>query len=306
MFKVVTDQLKVSQGWVRCGQCAEVFDAQLHLQVAPAPTPTPTLPITSSGPRPFNAVVDTPFRQGYDASSYEQDVIAALQMPSLKEPLSAPNEANLAGLAVPSEQGLQDPKAATESPISQVVDDADVSASALDDLSFVRDARRQAFWRKSWVQTLLVFFAVSLVGLLALQLVLQQRDAVLAFEPRSKPLLQLMCDQFGCDLGVPRRIEAIIIESSSFNKAEGIGSYRLTFSLKNLSAAVVAMPSLEVSLTDGQDQAVIRRVLSPTQFGAASSVLAASSEFSSTVTLQVQATSTSMRISGYRLLAFYP
>ncbi|HEY3047594.1 MAG TPA: zinc-ribbon domain-containing protein, partial [Polaromonas sp.] len=31
MFKVVTDQLKVSQGWVRCGQCAEVFDASMNL-----------------------------------------------------------------------------------------------------------------------------------------------------------------------------------------------------------------------------------------------------------------------------------
>lgn len=31
MFKVVDDQLKVAQGWVRCGQCGEVFDASLHL-----------------------------------------------------------------------------------------------------------------------------------------------------------------------------------------------------------------------------------------------------------------------------------
>ena len=27
MFKVVPDQLKISEGWVRCGHCAEVFDA---------------------------------------------------------------------------------------------------------------------------------------------------------------------------------------------------------------------------------------------------------------------------------------
>ena len=31
MFKVVADQLKVAQGWVRCGHCAEVFDASAHL-----------------------------------------------------------------------------------------------------------------------------------------------------------------------------------------------------------------------------------------------------------------------------------
>lgn len=31
MFKLVTDQLRVSGGWVRCGRCNEVFDAATHL-----------------------------------------------------------------------------------------------------------------------------------------------------------------------------------------------------------------------------------------------------------------------------------
>ena len=31
MFKVVRDQLRISGGWVRCGQCAEVFDASAHM-----------------------------------------------------------------------------------------------------------------------------------------------------------------------------------------------------------------------------------------------------------------------------------
>lgn len=32
LFKVVPDQLRVSDGWVRCGQCDEVFDANAHLR----------------------------------------------------------------------------------------------------------------------------------------------------------------------------------------------------------------------------------------------------------------------------------
>ena len=32
MFKVVPDQLRVSDGWVRCGQCNEVFDANAHFE----------------------------------------------------------------------------------------------------------------------------------------------------------------------------------------------------------------------------------------------------------------------------------
>jgi predicted Zn finger-like uncharacterized protein len=33
MFKVVPDQLKISDGWVRCGHCAEVFDAAAHMRL---------------------------------------------------------------------------------------------------------------------------------------------------------------------------------------------------------------------------------------------------------------------------------
>ncbi len=31
MFRVVPDQLKISEGWVRCGHCGEVFDATENL-----------------------------------------------------------------------------------------------------------------------------------------------------------------------------------------------------------------------------------------------------------------------------------
>jgi len=31
LFKVVPDQLRISDGWVRCGQCEEVFDASRNL-----------------------------------------------------------------------------------------------------------------------------------------------------------------------------------------------------------------------------------------------------------------------------------
>jgi predicted Zn finger-like uncharacterized protein len=40
VFRVVQDQLKVSEGWVRCGRCTAVFNAQAHLFDLDAP-PTP-------------------------------------------------------------------------------------------------------------------------------------------------------------------------------------------------------------------------------------------------------------------------
>jgi predicted Zn finger-like uncharacterized protein len=40
-FKVVKDQLRISDGWVRCGRCSEVFDATVDLHEAPDAAPGP-------------------------------------------------------------------------------------------------------------------------------------------------------------------------------------------------------------------------------------------------------------------------
>ncbi len=50
-FKVVRDQLRISDGWVRCGRCSEVFDATVDLREAPETS-------TSPAPAPEEAEVD--------------------------------------------------------------------------------------------------------------------------------------------------------------------------------------------------------------------------------------------------------
>ena len=56
LFKVVADQLKISDGWVRCGQCATVFDAQANLvDMQTVPPPAPDTPIVASAPAPMPA-----------------------------------------------------------------------------------------------------------------------------------------------------------------------------------------------------------------------------------------------------------
>ena len=310
MFKVVTDQLKVSQGWVRCGHCAEVFDASLHMQaVSTQQTPQQSPQLQPSSEPEFTQAPPTADPSYF---SYAEEISAALKTPESsagKETLYA--DANLAVSDALDDMGA---------PVFAESETQDISeAPAIsDDVSFVRDARRQAFWRKPVVRFVLGALALLLAVLLGLQLLVQQRDNVVALEPRLKPWLQMLCDHLVCDVGPPRHIEAIVIDSSSFNKINE-ASYRLSFSIKNTSASAVAMPSLEVTLTDTQEQALVRRVLSPAEFGAATGLLAASSEFSGSLTLQtpgVEITRTAnatspitaapLRIAGYRLLAFYP
>lgn len=61
IFRVVQDQLRVSEGWVRCGRCAEVFDAREQLfdldREAPPPWPPagPESLIDARAEEPFSA-----------------------------------------------------------------------------------------------------------------------------------------------------------------------------------------------------------------------------------------------------------
>lgn len=73
IFKVVQDQLKVSEGWVRCGRCQEVFNALPGLfdldTEAPPPRQVPQTPPASPGwSRTQPSALDTPPSPGMPAA----------------------------------------------------------------------------------------------------------------------------------------------------------------------------------------------------------------------------------------------
>ncbi|MFC6283309.1 MULTISPECIES: DUF3426 domain-containing protein [Polaromonas] len=349
MFKVVTDQLKVSQGWVRCGHCAEVFDASLHMQEAAqapaapaqqppepplqtytAPSPVPVAPpLPASGPvlsdpgSPDAFLADRSIVQAdsgsgeFDPAGWKQqhapklDEAGSLRLNDEGEAVrSEPVQAQLAKEAQTADS-YELPDFRAEAPLSEPPqDEPDEADEVSNDVSFVRDARRKAFWHKPAVRVTLGLVGLLLAVVLLLQVLVQQRDSVAAMAPAFRPWLQAMCGHLHCEVKPLRRIEALVIDSSSFNKIDA-DSYRLGFSLKNTGTVPVAMPALEVTLTDTQEQALVRRVLMPAQFGAENPTLAAGAEFAGLVLMQVPAAdapgaASPLRIAGYRVLAFYP
>ena len=73
--------------------------------------------------------------------------------------------------------------------------------------------------------------------------------------------------------------------------------------MKSKASIPLAMPAVELTLTDAQDQPMLRRVLLPTDMGAPME-LPAGGEWSAS--LSVIVTTGGARVAGYRLLAFYP
>lgn len=302
MFKVVADQLKVAQGWVRCGQCGEVFDASLQLlpdasaqagdsgldkDAAEAPQQAPVQPIAQSVP----------------AALPEAHRLA-------EAPLIA--DANDGKPPIPTDDEAVDFQSAELEGQPAPEDALDASA----EVSFVREARDHTFWKTPRMRIWLGMSLGLLLALLALQWTVRQKDALAAHEPRLAPWLQTLCRPLGCEVRPLRRIESLVIDNSSFSKA-GADAYRLTFVFKNTGAVALEIPALEVTLTNSQDQALIRRVVLPAQFGVAAVTLGAHSELAGALSISLKdsgdsapgAASTKtglLPVTGYRILAFYP
>lgn len=303
MFKVVADQLRVSQGWVRCGHCSDVFDAGSHLQPAsPAP-----LPLADVSPETFPAEV---------CASVADEPSASAGAPTEEEP--ARNEPAVVDRVPPpddKEPGLvaAPPDPTISADVADAVDrDADEPAAAFHDVSFLRQARRQAFWKKTNVRAASGVVGLVLLALLGLQWGLQHKDSLALVDPRWSRVLQAVCQPLNCAVGPLRRVESLVIDSSSFSKS-GPESFRLNFVLKNTADLPLEAPLLELTLTDTQDKAILRRVLTPAQFGYSAGVLMpARAELAGVVSFSVANEGNRLpavsaaAVAGYRVLVFYP
>lgn len=291
LFKVVQDQLRISDGWVRCGQCDEVFDANAHLQsLDAAQDPSVRLdevvPDADSIPQdPLTPVVDQDVAQAETADHAGEE-------PSLTESLDAPGADGL--------------PASHQDVIERDIGEALArEPNAPLGLSFMKKSHKQSTrYGALWV----VFggFSIFLLAvLLCLQVMLQERDRLAVVQPSLSPLLVSLCEVLDCKLAPLRQIESVVIESSSFVNVRG-SVYRLNVTLKNTAPFAVAAPALELTLTDLQDQAVIRRVIAANELGPTPKALATGAEFQTILPMSVKLPTAADKFSGYRLAIFYP
>lgn len=139
-----------------------------------------------------------------------------------------------------------------------------------------------------------------LVLALLLQFVVAQRNWLAAEEPALRPMLSALC---ACEVTWPREPEAVLIESSSFTENPQ-GGYTVQLRLKNTQHHPVAMPALELSLTDLQDQVLVRRVFTAEELSGRDHVQALR-DVRSTLNFDLD-DKLSKRITGFRAIVFYP
>ena len=171
-------------------------------------------------------------------------------------------------------------------------------------MAFVREAKRRAVWQRPWVKVLLGLAVLCLGLLLLAQVLVHQRHRLAAAYPGVAPVLQALCEPLGCAIEPYPQIESVLIDSSALVR-EREDLYRLEVGLKNTSGLVLAVPALELSLTNTADEVVLRRVLLPTEWDTPPEALAPHATAALTVHLSLSAAS-ELRMAGYRALVFYP
>lgn len=323
-FKVEPDQLRVSDGWVRCGHCSEIFDAPANMceasevdaasatgpsSLQPGERPEPA-PETDQFPRiQGGAVIDAQWWQNQPSLDMPVPVPVPVPVPAANT-VSRDESGDATSASIKAVTGALEPPVMTPMTFRATAEEGLPGVASRPNPVFMPgfqktqppNERAQSKPRNWWVVLAVVAFAV-----LMLQVVFAERDLIAARQPNLKSSLALMCRLAGCEVSEPRQIASITVDGASFSReAEGDG-YRLYFSLRNSAAMALKMPAVELTLLDTQERPVLRRVLMPDDFGASAS-LPPHAERTASLLLMLSGAevATLPAIAGYHVDPFYP
>lgn len=289
-FKVVPDQLKISSGWVRCGRCSEVFDASTNLVPERAAQTIDAGKITEPQ-KVFPKATATPI-QSIPKADIQRNPISIDKTPNKYSEPQISKSTDEANSSKRNENSIA----------------PDVSA-----LAFVRDANRKAFWQQATTLRLTIFSLFVFAFLLALQVIYDQRDHLAAKSIGMHRTMTTACEFLNCSIQPDLQIDALKIDASSFQKVQSTidGEIsELKVSIKNNATSPIAVPALELSLTDANDRAVLKRVLSVKELKFKEPTIPAQNVSQITMRLLINPSNSTpfekSQITGYRVLAFYP
>ena len=267
IFRVSSQQLAMRDGQVRCGHCRTVFDGELAL--------------VSLAPRPR-----TP---GDDVQLSEAELGPPTVTLRNAQALSPVDEETYVRREPPAGDGS----------IPASIDPELAYASR-----FSGSKTRQRFGLPAWAYGLLLPLLVIVLGAQAL---FHFRDAIAAHWPQTKPALLRLCALADCQLKPLQDISGLSIEASDLQADPAHkGLLILSATIRNRAAHALGYPYLELTLSNAQDQIVVRRAFAPGEYlsGAANLDTGIAGNAELTVKLFIDASTTSQ--AGYQVYLFYP
>jgi len=269
IFRVTPPQLALRDGQVRCGHCHTVFNGLAALvSLAPQlrPKPEPDFDDPALGP-PTVTLRNSQALEPAPDSNLDQRVEPALVAPLRRDASAEDTESEYAS-------------------------------------RFSWQEKRERHGVPSWIYGMLV---PVLVLLFAGQALFHFRDAIAAHWPNSKPVLIKLCAAAGCQVRALQDVTALSIEASDLQADPAHkGLLILSATIRNRAPFPLAYPYIELTLSDTQEQPVVRRAFAPGEYisGAVDpdSGIAGNAELP--VKLFIDASATTQ--AGYQVYLFYP
>jgi hypothetical protein len=158
---------------------------------------------------------------------------------------------------------------------------------------------------------LITWALLGVLGL-ALQATLHFKNWLAAYQPSLEAPLVQLCAWAGCQILPLQLPEAVVIDHAAIDQLQisvsaedQVSSPQWSFEihLRNSAKVPVATPWVELTLTDAQDQPVMRKVIDLAPWGAPA-VMAPGQIVS--LSRQLSLSNAGSGFMGYRLLSFYP
>ena len=314
-FRVTSDQLKARAGKVRCGQCQTVFNALDSLLedteggTATSATATVAVPVAQEAASDRNEQLLVPAEVHGESDTEVHFLVDPTQPPpeaiddwppaTEASPSQTPDGDARASSAADTQElgkaaGLILPRATNEIPGYSKWSEGPVSEAAS---LPVEKAARWPF----------VLAAVLLMLALAGQVVFRFRSEIAVTTPALRPLLEALSQALDTDIPLPRHVELVSIEASDLQSDPAHGNLLiLNATLRNRATYGQAYPSLELSLTDTQDVAIVRRVFSPAEYLSVKTEADQPFRAKSDVAVRLWIEALDISAAGYRLYVFYP
>ena len=180
-----------------------------------------------------------------------------------------------------------------------------VPVQAEGDAAFMNPQNSPSGWmHRPSIRMLLIATSWLLGCLLLLQVIVQERDRVMAQVPSVRQAFERMCQTLGCSAPLARQIESVMIDDAAFNRLDE-QVYQLSFTLRNTAPVDLALPALELTLTDSRDETLMRRAFRPRELQTGVRSLRAGAELNGKLILNIDFPAESTGPAGYRLVAFY-
>lgn len=157
--------------------------------------------------------------------------------------------------------------------------------------------------KRSWLWPIIT---IPLLLLLLAQATYLFRIDLAARLPSLKPVLIRYCQILKCSVPLPQKPNLMSIESSELKDDPAHRNQIMLIALlRNLATYTQALPDLELTLTDSQDNALARKILSPQDYLTEPEYLTAGLPANQELNIKLHLDTADLKPVGYRLVLFY-